>query len=193
MASAMFRNAALNVFVSAFACLCATVTGLAGSNAATASPTSPPVNASIMRSNPPPALGGNNVATSTALLPACNAMTEPPSSNTAADMASPTTSAICQGPVPIQLISASPTPTPTETPTTSSPTRLNRCPSETPRHTTAAIGAKNGCSCPITSVATTQARPADRALWTIGNAAPRHRVSPRPTASLTALTAHPDH
>src|SRR6185312_10445612 len=94
--------------------------------------------------------------------------------------------------LPIQLISASPTPTPTETPTTNSPTRRNRCPSETPRHTTAAIGAKNGWGCPITNVAANQANPADRALWTIGNAAPRHRVSPRPTASLTAPTTHPD-
>ncbi len=130
------------------------------------------------------------MATSTALLPACNAMTDPPSSNTAADIASATTSAICQGPLPIQLISASPTPTPTETPTTSSPTRRNRCPSETPRQTTAAIGAKNGCACPMTSVATIQARPADRAHWTIGNAAPRHRPTPRPTASRTAPTTH---
>ncbi len=43
----------------------------------------------------------------------------------------------------------------------------------------------------MTIVATTQASPADRALWTIGNAAPRHRASPRPTASHTAPTTHP--
>ena len=135
----------------------------------------------------------DSVATSTADEPACSAITEPPSSSTAADIASPTTSAICHGPLPIQPISASPTPTPTETPTTSSPTRRSRCPSETPRQTTAAIGAKNGCWCPITRVATTQARPADRALWTIGSAAPRDAsarpVSGRPSRERTGPAA----
>ena len=141
-----------------------------------------------MRSSPPPALGGSNVATSTAEEADCNAITAPPSSTTAADIASATTSAICHGPEPIQPISTSPTPTPTDTPTTSSSTRRSRCPSEMPRQTTAAMGAKNGCSWPTTSVATSQDSPAASADCAIGSAVRRHRVSLRPSSSRTART-----
>ncbi len=52
------------------------------------------------------------VATSTAEFADCIVITAPPSSKIAVDIASTTTSAICQGPVPIVEINKSPMPMP---------------------------------------------------------------------------------
>lgn len=75
----------------------------------------------------------------------------------AAVMASPTTTAICQVPVPIAETNASAIAMPTATPTAISTARRRRWPTVSPRVITAATGAKNARSCPNTSVATSQA------------------------------------
>ncbi len=98
------------------------------------------------------------MATRMAEDPAWSVTSAPPPSSTEMIMARPSTRAICQGPVPIQLMSRSPTPMPTLTPTTSSTTRRSRCcPMPTPMQMTTAMGAKNGRGWPNTSVATSQA------------------------------------
>ena len=96
-----------------------------------------------------PALpGGSRVATRIADDAACVPTRAPRSRNTAADMASTTTTAICHGPEPICAISRSPSPTPTTTPSTSSIPRRTRLPMPVPSAMAAAMGAKNGAGWP---------------------------------------------
>ncbi len=187
-ASATPRSAVVSSPSTALACRCATVSGLAGSRAATASPTNPPTSASTIRLSPAAELGGSSVATSTAEDADWSAITVPPSSSTAADMASATARATCHGPVPIAEMSTSPTPMPRDTPTISSTTRRSRWPSEMPSETTAAIGAKNAWLCPITSCASSQASPAASAACAIGSAVRCQRRNRPANTSPSAFT-----
>jgi hypothetical protein len=73
--------------------------------------------------------------------------------NTAAAIARSTTMPICRVPVPMSSTKRSATMSPTATPKTSSTARLVRWPSVTLKEITAAIGAKNGDSCPSKTIA----------------------------------------
>ncbi len=73
--------------------------------------------------------------------------------NTAAAMASAATTPICAAPTPIIRTRTSATPSPTATPTATSKARRPRSPGARPSVTTAATGAKKGCSLPSTKAA----------------------------------------
>src|SRR3954468_163490 len=141
-----------------------------------ARPTAPPTSASMLRvkSNPPE--GGARVATRTAELAAWLTSSGPPPTRIAVVIASATKSAICHVPCPIALVNRSPMSTPSETPTTISTVRRLRAPSVRPSEIVAAIGAKNGRGCPMTSVAISHARAAPSAVCAIGSALAASRL-----------------
>ena len=100
------------------------------------------------------------VATSAAETAAWPANICPLPSKSASAVASMTTSASCAAPTPIAITSRSPTAIPTATPIAISTARRPRWVIVSPSVMIAETGAKNGASCPKTSVATSQAAPA---------------------------------
>ena len=107
-----------------------------------------------------PSTGGCSVATRAAETAAWVASIWPLPRNSAIEVASITTSASWPAPTPIASTSRSPIAMPSATPIATSPARLPRSDTVRPSVMIAATGAKNGCSCPSSSVAMIQAAPA---------------------------------
>jgi hypothetical protein len=114
----------------------------------------PPISASTKRAADSPSPGGCSTAISTAETAAWVAKICPLPRNTAVAIASSTTSASAPAPGPVSSTRPSATAIPTATPSASSTARRRRCPTVIPSVMIAAIGAKNGCSWPTSSVAT---------------------------------------
>ena len=137
----------------------------------TSSAVPPPIRASSALANVTPSVGGWSVATSAADTAACWANICPEPSSRATVMASATTRASCQAPVPTTSTRRSPTAIPSVTPTITSTARRPRWPRVSPSVMIADTGAKNGWAWPTTFVATSQAMTAARVTWAIDRAA----------------------
>ncbi len=119
-------------------------TGLTGSRATTTTAETAPMTASITRGTSSPRWIGERVAISTAVPPAWVTTAPPRLMVNASRMARVTTVPICQGPVPMTMIRASPTSRPASTPTSSSRVRRVRRPIAAAIVPTAALGANTG-------------------------------------------------
>ena len=151
-------------------------TGSAGrTSALTSSATLPPVSASRKRSKVTPSVGGCSVATSAAETAAWEASICPLPRKIASAVASITTSESCAAPTPMPSTSRSPTAIPSATPSAISTARRPRSEIVSPSVMIADTGAKNGCSCPNTSVAITHATPAATPAWSTERQATRSR------------------
>ena len=124
--------------------------GLAGSSRVMASPTVPPMSASVNRptANATVPSGGSTVAITTAVDEAWSTTIGPPLTTTAAAIASATTSPICQTPRPTHAMKRSATRMPTATPSTISSEGRSRRSNDTPIALMAASGAKIGSGRP---------------------------------------------
>ena len=161
IATAMSSSVAASSSTSARSGARTIATGSAGrTSALTSSATPPPVSASRKRSKVTPSVGGCSVATSAAETAAWVASICPLPRKIASAVASITTSESCAAPTPMPSTSRSPTAIPSATPIAISTARRPRSEIVSPSVTIADTGAKNGCSCPNTSVAITHATPA---------------------------------
>src|SRR5262245_40853997 len=121
---------------------------LRANTATTTRPVAAPISPSTSRSIPPVSPGTYNVATRITDTAAWMLITARPTSNTATDVASATTTASCQGPVPAAEISRAPAPTPALAPTISSTARRSRWPRVISMPTMTATGANSGGAVP---------------------------------------------
>src|SRR5215207_4875262 len=155
-----------------------TRSGLAGKRWFIVRATTPPIRALKNRSGEKPASGGCKTMTRIAEMAAWLTSSTLSLNNTTVAIAMATTSAICGVPTPMASTVRSATNSPTATPRATSAARLPRCPNDTLNVTTAAMGAKNGCSLPSTDPARKYERPAASAVCEMDQPLARSRPAP---------------